>query len=66
MSSCSCYCYGPMNLYSVNFVVQSKKAVFVMSRRVGVRASMVESYGSSNFSQRMERAWLISQVRSDH
>ncbi|KAG6433206.1 hypothetical protein SASPL_104814 [Salvia splendens] len=61
MSSYSCYCYGPMNLYSVKFAVPSKKAVFAMPRRVGVRASMVESYGSSSFSQRMERAWLISQ-----
>ncbi|KAH6774285.1 DnaJ/Hsp40 cysteine-rich domain superfamily protein [Perilla frutescens var. hirtella] len=32
-----------------------------MPRRIGVRASMVESHGSSNFVDRMERAWLISQ-----
>lgn len=31
---------------------------------VGVRASMVDSTeSSSNFAKRMERAWLISQVR---
>lgn len=32
------------------------------SRICGVRASMVDSYGSSDFVKRMEQAWEISQV----
>jgi hypothetical protein len=35
------------------------------SRVCAVRASLVDSYESSfNFASRMEKAWLISQVRS--
>ncbi|KAL8499409.1 hypothetical protein ACS0TY_022399 [Phlomoides rotata] len=58
MSSSFCI---PMNLNALKFVIPSKKMNSMRPRRVGVRASMVESYGSSNFAHRMERAWLISQ-----
>lgn len=35
----------------------------ILSPRIcGVRASMVDSHGSSDFAKRMEQAWEISQV----
>ncbi|KAL2544611.1 uncharacterized protein Fot_13844 [Forsythia ovata] len=57
----------PINLCPVKTVISPRKAELITPRRVGVhagriRASKVESYGSSpNFVERMERAWLISQ-----
>lgn len=59
MLSSSCLCCRPIDLLSV---APLKEVACLTPRRIGVRASIVESYGSSNLSHRMERAWLISQV----
>lgn len=61
MSSTCCFCCRPTNLNPVKFAIPRKKVELMRPRRVGVRASKVES-GSSNFVQRMEQTWLISQV----
>ncbi|KAK6116973.1 hypothetical protein DH2020_049348 [Rehmannia glutinosa] len=51
----------PVKLNPVKFLISPKKVELRRPKRVGVRASTVESYGSSNFIHRMERAWLISE-----
>ncbi|KAI3468376.1 hypothetical protein Pfo_025039 [Paulownia fortunei] len=60
MSSCCCFCGRPMNLNPMKFA--PKKVELMTPKRIGVRASKVESYESSNFVERIERAWLISQA----
>ncbi|GER45120.1 chaperone protein dnaJ [Striga asiatica] len=61
MSSNCCFCRGLTSLNPVKFFVWPRKVELRRQTRFGLRASMVESYGSSNFANRMERAWLISQ-----
>ncbi|CAA2958924.1 EMBRYO SAC DEVELOPMENT ARREST 3, chloroplastic [Olea europaea subsp. europaea] len=65
-SSCS-FCCRPINLCPIKTVMSPGKVEFITPRKVRfhfgrIRASKVESYGSSpDFVERMERAWLISQ-----
>ncbi|KAK4401108.1 hypothetical protein Sango_1216900 [Sesamum angolense] len=61
MSSSCCFCRRPVNLNPVKFAISPKRVELMRPKRVCVRASTVESHGSSNFVHRMERAWLISQ-----
>ncbi|XP_051137487.1 uncharacterized protein LOC127255793 [Andrographis paniculata] len=54
MSSTSCFGGGIVRLNPF-------KVKLTAPRRISVRASTVESFESSDFAQRIERAWLISQ-----
>lgn len=71
MSTCVCCCrpaiLGKYRGFSYGVVLKPPGSIsssrFRNSRVFSVRASMVDSYGSSsNFAKRMEQAWLISQV----
>ncbi|KAK4422379.1 hypothetical protein Salat_1820200 [Sesamum alatum] len=61
MSGSCCFCRRPISLNPVKFVISPKRVELMRPKKVSVRASTVESHGSSNFVHRMERAWLISQ-----
>ncbi|XP_073288065.1 uncharacterized protein [Primulina huaijiensis] len=61
-----CFCCKPIHFGPLKFGISRGKVELMTKRKVGVgagrvRASKVESFGSPNFSERMERAWLISQ-----
>ncbi|KAL3844065.1 hypothetical protein ACJIZ3_001468 [Penstemon smallii] len=60
INSC-CFCCRPMNLNPLKYMISPKRVDLLRTKRLVIRASKVESYESSNFVERMERGWLISQ-----
>ncbi|KAG8381951.1 hypothetical protein BUALT_Bualt05G0026000 [Buddleja alternifolia] len=61
MSANFCVCSIPNSLNRVKFVISPQKVELIGPKRGCIRASTVESHGSFNLVDRMERAWLISQ-----